>query len=189
MYPNPRPEDHLVLKFIKSPLAAVLALSVVLALVVVIAMSCEPEAEATLAPIPTPDPLTLAQDWVDDNLGTFAAELIDLVLVSDLGFGALDVQVKNLIRADVTEQLSVGLNASFSLDAANWRVVLVVLTGVVTIVTEPTEALGGVVKVHAIEGTIEVEQPYTATLQEDETFVWERVPEGLSISIDLSAAQ
>ena len=188
MYPNPRPENRVV-KLLENPLTIVLGFAVVLALVAGIAVSCQPEDESPPTPTPTPDPVTLAQDWVDDNLGTFAAELIDLVLVSDLGFGALDVHVKNLIRADVTEQLSVGLNASFSPDATNWRVVLVVLTGVVTVLTEPAEALGGLVKVPAIEGTIEVSQPYEATLLADETFYWERVEDGLSVAIDLAAAQ
>ena len=123
-----------------------------------------------------------------------ASEVINLVLEtdleSDLGLSFLNTQVKDIIRTDVTEQLQVGLDASFSLHASNWRKVLVTLTGVVEIATEPVSLIGSLgVKVPAIEGTIEVEQPYILTLQEDGSFTWERVEDELTISIDLDTVE
>lgn len=122
-------------------------------------------------------------------MGMITGELVGLVLERDLGFSALDVHVKDLIRADVTEQLTVGLNASFAPDNSNWRVVHVTLTGVVEITTDPVDVLGGLMEIPAIQGTIEVTQPYIATLTGDSDFVWARVEDGLEIDIDLDAAQ
>ncbi len=138
---------------------------------------------------PTPDPLALARQWVNENTPVLVGELVELVLGSDLGFGALDVHIRDLVREDVTEQLTVGLDASFALDASDWRKVLVTLTGVVEVVTDSAEVLGGLAEVPAVKGSIEVTQPFIATLRNDTEFDWERVEDELEISVDLTASE
>ena len=160
--------------------------------------ACQVEPEPTPVPVPTPTPtpgpLTLARHWVDKNLPIFACELVDLVLESDLGFRLPDTHVNRIhrftVREHVTEQLPVRIDASFALDASDRRKVLVTLTGVVEIATDPSSVINGdPVEIPGIVGTIEVEQPYVVTLQDDENFTRKRVRERLNIRTDLETVE
>ena len=116
-------------------------------------------------------------------------DVAQLILTSDLGFGNGDVVLRRAIEDDVVEQVRSGMEWDFVPPGDDLAKAVLTARVEVDIRTDPLEALGGLVKIPALAGTISVEQPYIVTLLDGGSIEWERDEDELKISVELKPAQ